>query len=112
MTFLRAGTFTVSVVRIDLLHVPDCPNVQIARERLRVALNRVGAAASVREREVGSVDAARTAGMHGSPTVLIDGVDPFATGGAEATLSCRLFRTAAGLDGAPSVEQLVEALSQ
>jgi hypothetical protein len=98
-------------VRIDLLHVPECPNVGVARERLRVALAQVGVAASVQEVEIDSVDAAVTAGLRGSPTFLIDGTDPFAGTGSEVSLSCRLFRTGDGVEGAPSVAQLVEALS-
>ena len=98
------------VVRIDLLHVPDCPNVDVARERLRVALGQTGVAASMQEVEIDTVDAAVAAGLRGSPTILIDGTDPFAAPGAEVSLSCRLFRTGDRVEGAPSVAQLVEAL--
>ncbi|MCX4965819.1 hypothetical protein OHA98_13415 [Streptomyces sp. NBC_00654] len=31
-------------------------------------------------------------GMNGSPTVLLDGVDPFAPAGAVPSVSCRLYR--------------------
>jgi len=46
----------------------------------------------------------------GSPTVLIDGRDPFA--GAEGTfgLACRVYQTPDGLAGSPTLEQLREAL--
>jgi hypothetical protein len=40
------------------------------------------------------------AGMHGSPTLLIDGVDPFAEPRARPSLSCRLYRDPAGRTGA------------
>ncbi|MGQ0843056.1 MAG: alkylmercury lyase family protein [Sporichthyaceae bacterium] len=43
--------------------------------------------------------AARRWGMTGSPTLLVDGVDPFAQAGAEASVSCRLL-------GMPSVAEL------
>lgn len=36
-------------------------------------------------------------GMHGSPTILIDGTDPFASPAAVPNLSCRLYRSADGL---------------
>jgi Alkylmercury lyase len=50
-------------------------------------------------------------GLHGSPTLLIDGVDPFAEPGQPPTLSCRLYRDERGeLSGAPSVGQLREAI--
>jgi hypothetical protein len=98
-------------VRIELLHVPDCPNLAIAREHIRAALASAHVAASLPEIEVGSLDAAVAAGMHGSPTILVDGVDPFAAIGTEPTISCRLYRTDDGIQGAPSVEQLVDAIS-
>jgi len=45
--------------------------------------------------------------MHGSPTLLINGTDPFATPGQAASLSCRIYRDDAGRAGpAPSVEAL------
>ncbi len=47
--------------------------------------------------------------MRGSPTVLVDGRDPVA-GEASASVSCRLHATEAGVDGDPTVAQLVVAL--
>jgi hypothetical protein len=59
---------------------------------------------------VDEADAARF-GMHGSPTLLIDGVDPFAELGAPTSVSCRIYRSAEGrMEGAPSVAVLHEAL--
>jgi hypothetical protein len=49
--------------------------------------------------------------MTGSPTLLIDGHDPFAEPGSAASLSCRLYRDESGrIVGAPSVAQLRRAL--
>jgi len=45
------------------------------------------------------------AGLGGSPTFLVDGVDPFPVGDG-TSWACRLYRTEAGLQGAPSVAQL------
>jgi len=57
-------------------------------------------------------DAARW-GMHGSPTLLIDGVDPFAEPGQPPSLSCRLYRDDDGrISGAPSASQLRQAIGQ
>ena len=53
---------------------------------------------------------AEATGFLGSPTVRIDGTDPFAEPGARVGLACRLFRTSAGLAGAPTVEQLLEVV--
>ncbi|WP_324618442.1 organomercurial lyase [Streptomyces sp. XY413] len=46
--------------------------------------------------------------MTGSPTLLLDGIDPFAVAGAPASVSCRLYRDA---DGAPSIRALRQALA-
>lgn len=95
---------------VDILYVPDCPNRQRARQRLDQALTAAGVAATVREREISTAEAATGAGMRGSPTVLIDGRDPFADGAAVASLSCRLYRSNGSFDGAPSIHQLIAAL--
>lgn len=97
---------------VVLLHVADCPNLDRARSRLDDALEQVGMTAPVREIQLDTSEEAGQAGMQGSPTILIDGVDPFATASSEASLSCRLYPTSAGLDGAPTTAQLVAALTQ
>ena len=95
-----------------LLTVPDCPNAAAFEERLAAALaDRPDAV--VRRREVADEREAAQAGMHGSPTLLINGVDPFATPGLAPGLSCRLYRDAAGRPArAPTVEALRRALEQ
>lgn len=97
-------------MRIDLLHVADCPNLVVARERIDLALDRSGLATVVHEVLIDSPEAAERAGMSGSPTILVDGVDPF--GGAEPSLACRLYRSGDVVEGAPPVDALVEALSR
>ena len=50
--------------------------------------------------------------MHGSPTLLVDGTDPFAVPGQPPSLSCRLYRDAAGrMSGTPTVEALRRVLA-
>jgi hypothetical protein len=79
------------MMELTLLTVPGCPNAAAFEERLAAALagrpNTV-----VRRREVADEREAAAAGMHGSPTLLIDGVDPFAAPGQPPSLSCRLYR--------------------
>lgn len=63
-------------------------------------------------RVVGDEREARVLGMRGSPTLLVDGVDPFAGAGEVAGFSCRLYRDAAGgVSGAPGEDRLREVLS-
>ena len=47
----------------------------------------------------------------GSPTIRIDGTDPFATGQEQVGLACRVYATQAGLGGSPDTAQLLAVLS-
>jgi len=100
-----------STLTVRLLHVLDCPNADVAAIRLRVALDATGHADTPIEFiVVRSDEQARELEFHGSPTVLLDGGDPFAGPDTPVGLACRLYRTAQGASGAPSVEQLVDAI--
>ena len=98
-------------MELTLLTVPGCPNAAAFEERLALAL--AGHPdAIVRRREVADEREAAQAGMHGSPTLLVNGVDLFAAPGQAPALSCRLYRDAAGrASGAPPVEALRRALA-
>ena len=97
---------------VTLLFFADCPNWQLVDARLRNALAHTGRDdVRIAHRLITSPVEADAAGFRGSPTVLVDGRDPFADSGAPAGLSCRVFRTEAGLAGAPTLEQLVVVLS-
>jgi hypothetical protein len=96
-------------MRITVLAVPACPNSPVVLERITAAL--AGRAADMELVEVRDEAEAARWRMTGSPTVLIDGVDPFPPGGAEPSVSCRLYRGPDGrVDGAPSEEAMRQAL--
>lgn len=96
------------MMRLTILHVPDCPNVTTLQDRIGRLIT---ADDVVTLRVVDSEDLAAEVGLTGSPTLLIDGVDPFAEPGRPANLSCRLYRDADGnLAGSPSLAQLRHAL--
>ena len=99
-------------MRIEVLTVPECPNRPLVEQRLAEAL--AGRPDVTVERRVAGTEAeAGRYGMHGSPTVLIDGRDPFAEPGTGTSLSCRLYRDETGLvQGAPSAGQLRAALAE
>lgn len=97
-------------VPIDLLYIAGCPNLPLARRRLRDAVARAGADVAIREREITDQGDAQSYGMVGSPTILVDGRDAV-PGEGLTSVSCRIYATEAGLDGAPTVEQLVKALA-
>jgi hypothetical protein len=59
---------------------------------------------------VGTPEEAEAGPFRGSPTVLVNGRDPFADTDSPVGFSCRVYRTEGGLAGAPTVEQLVAVL--
>jgi hypothetical protein len=99
-------------LQIELLVVSDCPNRLSALDRLRAALDTLGGPpVTVTERTIDDPADAQAAGMHGSPTIRVNGQDPFAGPDAMPSVSCRLYPSNHGLDGAPSVDKFVAALS-
>ena len=75
-----------------------------------MALNATGHAdAKVRLHLVENPSEALEAGMHGSPTILVEGMDPFPNA-PDAIWSCRIYRGDAGFEGAPSVAALAALL--
>ena len=67
-------------------------------------------AAAIDYQLIDSPEMAERIGFRGSPTILIDGRDPFATGAEPIGMSCRVFRTEHGAQGAPTEAQLREVL--
>lgn len=97
---------------VTLQYFDGCPNWQVADERLLEALELAGlGATAVDRRLVSTPGEAEAVGFRGSPTVLIDGIDPFADPDAPVGLSCRVYRTAGGLAGSPTVDQLLAVLT-
>ena len=103
-------------MKLQVLHVPGCPNTPVLVARLRDVL--AGRRDVLVEEHVITDEAQAAAwGMTGSPTLLVDGVDPFRVAGTAPSLSCRLYRDAdrdgdlsRGADGAPSIAALRTAL--
>ena len=98
-------------MQVEIVHVADCPGLPLARQRLTEAAAPVGRLVTIRERRIASLTHAAQLGVSGSPTILLDGVDPFTGPAAPPSLACRLYRTPTGLDRAPTVDQFVEALN-
>ena len=95
---------------IALLYFDDCPNWKIADERLAaIAAERPDL--TVSRHLVDTLEEAERVGFHGSPSILVNGVDVFAEPDAGVGLSCRVYRTPDGPAGAPTIEQLRAALA-
>jgi hypothetical protein len=98
-------------VHLTVLAVPDCPNVRLLDQHLFQVLEGHHDV-TVSRYEIADEDQAARRGMNGSPTLLVDGIDPFAEPGQRAGLSCRLFRDGRGsFAGAPSIRQLRQAIN-
>ena len=97
-------------MQLTVLAVPDCPNAGLLEQRLAQVLDG-RPDVTVSRYVVEDQDEATRRGMRGSPTLLIDGTDPFAEPGQQASVSCRLYRDSSGrADGAPSVSQLRQVI--
>jgi hypothetical protein len=101
-------TGTRALTDVTLLYFGGCPSWRVADEHLRDLAGELGLA--ITREKVETPEAAERWGFRGSPTILVDGRDVFATGDEPAGLSCRLYQTPDGPAGAPTVDQLRAAL--
>ena len=99
-------------MELTVLAVPGCASAPVLEQRLAEVLAD-WPAVTVRRRVIADVAGAARWRMHGSPTLLVNGHDPFAEAGRPPALACRMYRAEDGsLDGAPSVSALRQALEQ
>ncbi|MER7070599.1 thioredoxin family protein [Terrabacter sp. NPDC000476] len=99
-------------VDVTVLYFDGCPSWQDAVEHVHAAAARTGVQVELSTVAVASSDDADRLAFTGSPTILLDGTDPFAQPGASPALACRLYATPQGLAGSPTVDQLIEALTR
>ena len=97
-------------MRVVLQYFDGCPNWRLADDRLGVALKEVDMNIEVVYEPVETAEDATRLGFRGSPSLLVDGRDPFADHGGSIGLACRIYTTPEGPQGAPSIEQLVDVL--
>ncbi len=96
---------------IELRYFDDCPNWEATSELLEELIADLDSGAALHTRRVATPEEAEALGFRGSPTVMIDGDDPFADSDAPVGLACRLYRTEAGFAGSPSAAQLRSVLA-
>jgi hypothetical protein len=105
-------------MEIELLVVPDCPHEAAADIRAKkfrqitTAVAETGVQATVTHTVITSQDQARRRGFAGSPTILVNGSDPFEDPAAPAAMACRLYPTPEGLRGVPALRDLRRALKR
>lgn len=99
---------------VELVYDADCPHTDLARGQLARALERLGLEPRWQEWRLDNPLAPDRVRGFGSPTILVEGVD---VGGMQPpsreTRSCRVYLDqGGGLQGAPSVDEIVRALRQ
>lgn len=98
-------------VKVTLQYFDGCPHWKLADARLRNVLRSRGDV-ELEYELIDSPEEAERVGFHGSPTILVDGRDPFATGEEPIGMSCRVFNTEDGAQGAPTERQIASALGR
>ncbi len=100
-------------MRVEILHIDECPNWQEAGVRVRAALDATGhSEAAIEYRLLTSSADAATVAFAGSPTILVDGTDAFPSDGRTSDLACRVYQTETGLAGMPTIGQLTVAIGK
>jgi hypothetical protein len=97
-------------VKVQLLYFDGCPHWTAMEERLQEALNRSGYTVTIERCLVESQEAADAYRFVGSPSILLDGRDPFPSTSGGFGLTCRVYSTPEGPAGVPTVEQLAAAV--
>ena len=100
---------TDPVVRVELLYFAGCPNWEVAASDLAALQAEMGFALEFSEMDSQETAVARN--FRGSPTVLVNGVDPFEDPAGEVGLSCRIYDTPAGRAGSPARDHLRAAVA-
>jgi len=100
----------VRAMRVQLLYFDGCPHWTVMEEHLREALDLSGIPQSIEHCLVETVEEASEYRFAGSPSILLNGRDPFAKSPSEVGLTCRMYSTPDGAAGAPTVEQLTAAI--
>lgn len=97
-------------MQVTLQYVDGCPHWQAVDRRLRALAGELGFALD--QQRIDTPEAAETHRFRGSPTIPIDGRDPFASGDEPVGLSCRVYATSDGPAEARTTEQLQAVLKR
>ncbi len=89
---------------VTLLHFDGCPSWKTALAHLQALADEHDLTITIEKVE--TPEAAERWSFRGSPTILVDGRDVFATGDEPVGLSCRIYQTPDGPAGSPTREQV------
>jgi hypothetical protein len=101
-------------VTVELLYFDGCPHHEALLLHLAQLIDAAEIRVEIALRNVPDDTAAQRERFLGSPTVRIDGrdVEPGAEARDDYGLKCRLYRTDAGLRGAPLDQWIIDALTR
>lgn len=98
-------------MKVELLYFEGCPGAEMAERVLWEALSLERLEPEITHVRVDTDEEASRLRFPGSPTIRLDGEDPFPVPDREQwALSCRTYATPEGLRGAPTLEMLRPAL--
>jgi hypothetical protein len=89
---------------VELLYFDGCPHWQMMAAQLKELAGELGF--SWTPIPVETPEEAVVLRFHGSPSLHINGEDPFAEPEAPVGLTCRVYQTAAGWSGSPGLQVL------
>lgn len=99
------------MMTVELIYDLDCPNAAKARANLVKAFSKSGREPRWTEWDRSAPESTPYTKGYGSPTILVQGRDVAGEASGNGGSSCRLYRNGSdGFEGAPSVEQIADAL--
>jgi hypothetical protein len=100
------------MTEVELRYFDSCPNWEVAERRLKEAMKAAGINETITYTQVETLQDAERRQFIGSPTILVNGADPFQPENTEPGLACRLFATEDGRQGSPTVNEIRAALKR
>ena len=97
-------------MKVKVLYLEGCPHWRTAADRLAALQAEMGF--ELTQQVVATPEEAEPLGFRGSPTIQVDGVDPFNPDGVPIGFACRVYETPQGPAGSPTVEQLRVVVSR
>ena len=97
-------------MKFEILYFDGCPSWQDAEHNLQKALDDLDLPANIKRVQVETPEEAIEKQFIGSPTIRVDGEDLFPASHDDYALGCRVYDTAEGLQGAPTISMLRDRL--
>ena len=100
-------------MQVTIQYFEGDPNWPTARDRVREVLDGQGLGGlEIELQRIVTTAEAHEFRFRGSPTILVDGADPFDSEESGYGLMSRVYRTEDGIDGAPSKLQLIDVFGR